>query len=181
MVAAFHRTSQMIPAFCMTTFVLDDFVKAPSRNTMGLSPLWRMDRDVLQVIICANGKSCITFKHINMGQFVVWSWINYVGETTLKRVCNQGTSWRNVVISCQHPCNVRMITMQWTDDEQDEEQVHNILSHVIVHLRKGKNFAHAEQAATPAVLVYRFQNLVPPLQLDLVTFDYRLHGRSHIA
>jgi hypothetical protein len=42
------------------------------------------------VIICANDKSCITFKHINMGQIVVQSWINYGGETALKTVCNQG-------------------------------------------------------------------------------------------
>jgi hypothetical protein len=52
---------------------------------------------------------------------------------------------------------------------------------MMVHLRKEKNFALAEQAAMPVVLVYRLRNLVLPLQLDLVTFDYRLHGRSHIA
>jgi hypothetical protein len=91
--------------------------------------------------------------------------------------------WRNIVISyrSQHPCNIHIITMQWTDDEQDEEQIHNILSHMMVRLRKGKNFAHAEQAATPVVLVYRLRSLVPPLQLDLVTFDYWPHGRLHIA
>jgi hypothetical protein len=71
--------------------------------------------------------------------------------------------------------------MQWTDDKRDEEQIHNILSYMMVRPRKGKNFAHAEQAATPVVLVYRLRNLVPPPQLDLVTFGYRLHGRSHIA
>ena len=71
--------------------------------------------------------------------------------------------------------------MQWTDDEQDEEQIHNILSHMMVRVCKGKNFAQAEWAATLAVLVYRIRSLVAPLQLDLVTFDYRPHGRSHLA
>jgi hypothetical protein len=71
--------------------------------------------------------------------------------------------------------------MQWTDNEQDEEQIHNILSHMMVRVCKEKNFAQTEWAATPAVLVYRIRSLVLALQLDLVTFDYRLHGRSHIA
>ena len=71
--------------------------------------------------------------------------------------------------------------MQWTDDKQDEEQIHNILSHVMVRVCEGNNFAQAEWAAVPAALVYRIRSLVPPLQLDLVTFDYRPHGRSHLA
>jgi hypothetical protein len=71
--------------------------------------------------------------------------------------------------------------MQWTDDEQDEEQIHNILSHMMVRVCNGKNFAQAGWAATPAVLVYRIRSLGPLLQLDLVTFDYRPHGQSHIA
>jgi hypothetical protein len=46
---------------------------------------------------------------------------------------------------------------------------------MMVRACKGKNFAQAEWAATLAVLVYRIRSLVPPLQLDLVTFDYRPH------
>jgi hypothetical protein len=63
--------------------------------------------------------------------------------------------------------------MQWTDDKRDEEQIHNILSYMMVRVCKGNNFAQAEWAATPAVLVYRIRSLVPPLQLDLVTFAFR--------
>jgi hypothetical protein len=68
--------------------------------------------------------------------------------------------------------------MQWTDDES---QIYSMLSHTMVHLHREKNFAQVEWAATPVVLVYRLRSLVPLLQLDLVTFDYRLHGRSHIG
>jgi hypothetical protein len=68
--------------------------------------------------------------------------------------------------------------MQWTDDVS---QIHSTLSHTMVRLHREKNFAQAEWAATPVVLVYRLRSLVPPLQLDLVTFDYQLHGRSHIG
>jgi hypothetical protein len=46
---------------------------------------------------------------------------------------------------------------------------------MMVRVCKRKNFAQAEWAATLAVLVYRIRSLVPPLQLDLVTFDYRPH------
>jgi hypothetical protein len=56
-----------------------------------------------------------------------------------------------------------------------------MLSDMMVHLHSEKNFAQVEWAATPVVPVYRLRSLVPPLQLDLVTLGYRLHGRSHIA
>jgi hypothetical protein len=65
--------------------------------------------------------------------------------------------------------------MQLTDDES---QIHSILPHMMVRLHGEKSFARAGWAATPVVLV---RSLVPPLQLDLVTFDYRLHGRPHIG
>jgi hypothetical protein len=68
--------------------------------------------------------------------------------------------------------------MRWTDDVS---QIHSTLSHMTDRLQREKNFAQAEWAATPVVLDYRLRSLVPPLQLDLVTFDYRRHGRSDVA
>jgi hypothetical protein len=68
--------------------------------------------------------------------------------------------------------------VQWTDDES---QIHSTPSHTMVRLHREKNFAQNEWAATPVALVYRLRSFVPLLQLDVVMFDYRLHGRSHFA
>jgi hypothetical protein len=68
--------------------------------------------------------------------------------------------------------------MRWTDAVS---QIHSTLSHTTIRLHREKNFAQAEWAATPVVLDYELRSLVPPLQLDLVTLDYRRHGRSHVA
>jgi hypothetical protein len=68
--------------------------------------------------------------------------------------------------------------MRWTDDVS---QIHSTLSHTMVRLHREKNFAQVEWTVTPVVLVNRLRSLVPPLQLDLVTFHYWQHDRSHIA
>jgi hypothetical protein len=51
----------------------------------------------------------------------------------------------------------------------------------MVRLHREKNFAQTEWAVTPVALVYRLRGLVSLLQLDVVMFDYRLYGRSHLA
>jgi hypothetical protein len=77
MVTAFHDTSKMVPARVLYDHLRTRWFCESTKQKYGFEPpcgLWIAM--CYEAIIGANARSCITFKHMNMGQIVVRSWID---------------------------------------------------------------------------------------------------------